>query len=183
MRDTELRAAAVPVANDLADLLPRVRAVCMEAHVRAPSRSQDIPHSTDGYLSDVHRQLSRAGNSMAQTAEALTMAYHRQQGVDTAIMRIFNTYGPRMRPNDGRAIPNFITQALAGEPITAAITEAPAGGAIGGLRVSTESAWFAARPSGTEDVYKIYAESFKGEDHVKQVQKEAKALVADVLGQ
>ena len=47
----------------------------------------------------------------------------------------------------------------------------------------TENAWFAARPSGTEDKYKIYAESFKGEDHVKQVQKEAKALVADVLGQ
>nr|WP_281430135.1 hypothetical protein [Kocuria marina] len=74
VRDPELRAAAVPVANDLADLLPRVRAVCMEAHVRAPSRSQDIPHSTDGYLSDVHRQLSRAGNSVAQAAEALTMA-------------------------------------------------------------------------------------------------------------
>ena len=51
-------------------------------------------------------------------AEALTMAYHRQQGVDTAIMRIFNTYGPRMRPHDGRAIPTFMRQALAGEPIT-----------------------------------------------------------------
>ena len=51
-------------------------------------------------------------------AEALTMAYHRQQGVDTAIVRIFNTYGPRMRPNDGRAIPTFVRQALDGEPIT-----------------------------------------------------------------
>jgi len=51
-------------------------------------------------------------------AEALTMAYHRQQGVDTAIARIFNTYGPRMRPHDGRAIPTFLRQALAGEPIT-----------------------------------------------------------------
>ncbi len=51
-------------------------------------------------------------------AEALTMAYHRQQGVDTHIVRIFNTYGPRMRPNDGRAIPTFIRQAQAGEPIT-----------------------------------------------------------------
>jgi dTDP-glucose 4,6-dehydratase len=50
--------------------------------------------------------------------EALTMAYHRQQGVDTAIVRIFNTYGPRMRPHDGRAIPTFVRQALAGEPIT-----------------------------------------------------------------
>lgn len=51
-------------------------------------------------------------------AEALTTSYRKVHGVNTAIMRIFNTYGPRMRPNDGRAIPNFITQALAGEPIT-----------------------------------------------------------------
>jgi dTDP-glucose 4,6-dehydratase len=51
-------------------------------------------------------------------AEALTMAYHRQQGVDTAIIRIFNTYGTRMRPNDGRAIPTFLRQALTGKPIT-----------------------------------------------------------------
>jgi dTDP-glucose 4,6-dehydratase len=51
-------------------------------------------------------------------AEALTVAYHLQQGVDTAIVRIFNTYGPRMRPNDGRAVSNFVRQALAGDPLT-----------------------------------------------------------------
>src|SRR5213594_1228777 len=51
-------------------------------------------------------------------AEAMTMAYHRQQGVDTCIVRIFNTYGPRMRKNDGRAIPNFLGQALQGKPLT-----------------------------------------------------------------
>jgi dTDP-glucose 4,6-dehydratase len=51
-------------------------------------------------------------------AEALTMAYHNQQGVDTSVARIFNTYGPRMRPHDGRAIPTFVRQALAGEPLT-----------------------------------------------------------------
>ncbi len=51
-------------------------------------------------------------------AEALTMAYHRQQGVDTAVVRIFNTYGPRMRPHDGRAIPTFMRQALEAKPIT-----------------------------------------------------------------
>ena len=51
-------------------------------------------------------------------AEALTMAYHRQQGVDTAIVRIFNTYGPRMRPHDGRAIPTFLRQALHDQPLT-----------------------------------------------------------------
>jgi dTDP-glucose 4,6-dehydratase len=51
-------------------------------------------------------------------AEALTMAYHRQQGLDTCIARIFNTYGPRMRPHDGRAIPTFLRQALEGKPVT-----------------------------------------------------------------
>jgi dTDP-glucose 4,6-dehydratase len=51
-------------------------------------------------------------------AEAMTMAYHRQQGVDTGIVRIFNTYGPRMRANDGRALPTFVRQALGGKPVT-----------------------------------------------------------------
>ena len=72
---------------------------------------------------------------------------------------------------------------LAGEPITAILTHAPGNGAgLGGLKVETENAWFAARPSGTENVYKIYGESFKGEAHLKQVQLEAKALVDSVLG-
>ncbi|QSE83958.1 phosphoglucomutase (alpha-D-glucose-1,6-bisphosphate-dependent) [Rhodococcus koreensis] len=71
---------------------------------------------------------------------------------------------------------------LAGEPITATLTSAPGNGAaLGGLKVTTASAWFAARPSGTEDVYKIYAESFQGPDHLVQVQAAAKELVADVL--
>ncbi len=71
---------------------------------------------------------------------------------------------------------------LAGEPIVATLTEAPGNGApIGGLKVVTENAWFAARPSGTEDVYKIYAESFRGPEHLAQVQAEAKMLVDGVL--
>ena len=71
---------------------------------------------------------------------------------------------------------------LAGEPITAVLTSAPGNGeAIGGLKVCTENAWFAARPSGTEDVYKIYAESFLGADHLARVQDEARALVGGVL--
>ena len=71
---------------------------------------------------------------------------------------------------------------LAGEEITAKLTEAPGNGArIGGLKVTTESAWFAARPSGTEDVYKIYAESFKGPDHLRQVQDEAREVVGAAL--
>ncbi len=72
---------------------------------------------------------------------------------------------------------------LAGEPITAKLTNAPGNdAAIGGLKVTTENAWFAARPSGTEDKYKIYAESFKGEEHLRQVQQEAQAVVSQVLG-
>ena len=73
-------------------------------------------------------------------------------------------------------------QSLAGEPITAKLTEAPGNGAkIGGLKVVTESAWFAARPSGTEDVYKIYAESFKGPDHLAEVQAQAREVVSAAL--
>lgn len=72
---------------------------------------------------------------------------------------------------------------LAGEPITARLVEAPGNGAkIGGLKVTTENAWFAARPSGTEDVYKIYAESFHGPEHLVRVQNEAKAVVSAALG-
>ena len=72
---------------------------------------------------------------------------------------------------------------LAGEPITGRLTEAPGNGAaIGGLKVTTESAWFAARPSGTEDVYKIYAESFRGADHLAQVQAEAREVAGAALG-
>ncbi len=83
----------------------------------------------------------------------------------------------------GKLSPSDVTATeLAGEPILSKLTEAPGNGAsIGGLKVVTENAWFAARPSGTEDVYKIYAESFKGEEHLKQVQAEAKALVDGVI--
>jgi phosphoglucomutase len=71
---------------------------------------------------------------------------------------------------------------LGGEPIEAVLTEAPGNGApIGGLKVAAESAWFAARPSGTEDVYKIYAESFRGEEHLERVIAEAQQLVTDTL--
>jgi phosphoglucomutase len=71
---------------------------------------------------------------------------------------------------------------LAGEDITATLTSAPGNGAaLGGLKVTTDSAWFAARPSGTEDVYKIYAESFRGADHLAEVQSAARDLVSSVL--
>ncbi|MCX4784849.1 MULTISPECIES: phosphoglucomutase (alpha-D-glucose-1,6-bisphosphate-dependent) [unclassified Streptomyces] len=83
----------------------------------------------------------------------------------------------------GRLSPAQVTaDTLAGEPVTAVLTQAPGNGApIGGIKVTTENAWFAARPSGTEDVYKIYAESFLGSDHLGRVQEEAKAVVSAAL--
>lgn len=75
-------------------------------------------------------------------------------------------------------------QELAGEPISACLTAAPGNGAaIGGLKVVAKSGWFAARPSGTEDLYKIYAESFKGEEHLRRIQEEAREIVAAALAQ
>jgi phosphoglucomutase len=83
----------------------------------------------------------------------------------------------------GRLSPDSVTASeLAGDPITAKLTTAPGNGAaIGGLKVVAESSWFAARPSGTEDVYKLYAESFKGPEHLAQVQAEAQQIVAAAL--
>lgn len=82
----------------------------------------------------------------------------------------------KLAPEDVKA------DSLAGEKITARLVTAPGNGAaIGGLKVTTENAWFAARPSGTEDVYKIYAESFKGPEHLKQVQEEAREVVSAAL--
>ena len=71
---------------------------------------------------------------------------------------------------------------LAGDPIEARLTIAPGNGAaIGGLKVSTRNGWFAARPSGTEAVYKLYAESFQGPEHLRRIQGEARAMVATAL--
>jgi phosphoglucomutase len=83
----------------------------------------------------------------------------------------------------GKLSPAQVTATtLAGDAITAILTEAPGNhAAIGGLKVTTDEGWFAARPSGTEDVYKIYAESFKGEEHLKQIQAEAQALVSAAI--
>jgi phosphoglucomutase len=73
---------------------------------------------------------------------------------------------------------------LAGEKILTVLTKAPGdGNAIGGVKVIAESGWFAARPSGTEDVYKIYAESFKGKDHLARIEEEAQAIVGRALAQ
>ena len=108
------------------------------------------------------------------TAEHGTPAYAR---VDAPANREQKAKLAKLSPSDVSATE------LAGEPITAKLTKAPGNdAAIGGLKVTTESAWFAARPSGTEDVYKIYAESFRGPEHLAQVQEEARAVVSAALG-
>ena len=73
---------------------------------------------------------------------------------------------------------------VGGEPIQSILTHAPGNGAaIGGLKVTTANAWFALRPSGTEDIYKIYAESFKGADHVDGITGEVEEIVQGILGE
>ena len=102
---------------------------------------------------------------------------------DPAYARIDAPASRDQKAKLGALSPDDVTATeLAGEPITAKLTEAPGNHAkIGGLKVTTESAWFAARPSGTEDVYKIYAESFKGPEHLAEVQDEAKEVVDAAL--
>ncbi len=83
----------------------------------------------------------------------------------------------------GRLSPQqVVSKELAGEPIQAVLTRAPGNGAsIGGIKVVAGSGWFAARPSGTEDIYKIYAESFRGAGHLHRILEEAQTVVNDAL--
>ena len=119
------------------------------------------------------------GRSPSQLYGELTARYGRPAyaRVDSPATREQKSRLGRLAPDDVRAAE------LAGEPILAKLTAAPGNGAaIGGLKVATASGWFAARPSGTEDVYKLYAESFRGPDHLAQIQDEARAIVAAALG-
>lgn len=118
------------------------------------------------------------GSDPAQIYRELTRefgepAYDRMEAPATpAQKRVLAKLSPRQ----------ILSTELAGEKISNILTEAPGnGGAIGGVKVMTESGWFAARPSGTEDIYKIYAESFQGTDHLRQIQTEAQAIVGAAL--
>jgi phosphoglucomutase len=109
------------------------------------------------------------------TAKFGSPAYERVDAAATKAQKA------RLGKLDGDAI---TATEVAGEQIVAKLSHAPGNGAaVGGVKVVTENAWFAARPSGTEDVYKIYAESFLGEEHLRQVQKEAKAIVDAALSE
>ncbi|HET6301871.1 phosphoglucomutase (alpha-D-glucose-1,6-bisphosphate-dependent) [Microbacterium sp.] len=102
----------------------------------------------------------------------------------SAYQRVDAPATPAQKAALAKLSPEAVTATeLAGEPITAKLSHAPGNGAaIGGLKVVTDDAWFAARPSGTEDVYKLYAESLRGPEHLAQVQEEARAVVSEALG-
>jgi len=118
------------------------------------------------------------GRSPSELYAGLTERYG-----DPAYARIDTAATREQKARLARLSPDQVTAGeLAGEPITAKLTTAPGNGAaIGGLKVITASGWFAARPSGTEDVYKLYAESFQGPDHLAKIQEEARAIVAAAL--
>jgi len=121
---------------------------------------------------------ARTGDSASRLYAGLTDRYGAPAyaRVDAPANRTEKARLAALSPSDVTA------DALAGQPITGVLTRAPGNGeAIGGLKVTTADAWFAARPSGTEDVYKIYAESFLGPDHLAQVQAEARDVVAKAL--
>jgi len=119
------------------------------------------------------------GRSPSELHAELTATYG-----ESAYARVDAPASREQKAALGRLSPDDVTATeLAGEPITAKLTRAPGNDApIGGLKVVTENAWFAARPSGTEDVYKIYAESFHGAEHLARVQEEARAVVSAALG-
>lgn len=126
-----------------------------------------------------------ASEIMAVTGKSPSELYSDLAGRygDSAYARIDTPATLEQKTQLARLSPQQITaDRLAGETIIHILTTAPGNGApIGGLKVVTESGWFAARPSGTEDVYKLYAESFRGPDHLAAIQEEAQAIVAAVL--
>jgi len=123
--------------------------------------------------------LAVTGSSPSQRYRGLTERYG-----DPVYARVDAPANRTQKATLAALSPDAVTATeLAGEAITATLTAAPGNGApLGGLKVCTENAWFAARPSGTEDKYKIYAESFLGPDHLTQVQDAARDLVSRALG-
>jgi len=121
---------------------------------------------------------ARTGKDPGELYKAITAKYG-----DPVYQRIDAAATKEQKAKLGKlAAADVTAKELAGEPITAVLTEAPGNhAAIGGLKVTTENGWFAARPSGTEDVYKIYAESFHGAEHLKRIQTEAQALVNSAI--
>jgi phosphoglucomutase len=135
----------------------------------------------DGIIADLLacELTARSGRDPGQAYATLTERFGAP-----AYKRVDAPATPAQKAALGRLSASDVTATtLAGDPITAVLTEAPGNGApIGGLKVVTEQGWFAARPSGTEDVAKVYAESFRGEAHLAALLEEAQTLVASVTG-
>jgi len=123
--------------------------------------------------------VARTGKDPGQLYAELTAKYGAP-----SYTRIDAPATPEQKKAFKNLTPDAVTAAtLAGEPITAKLTKAPGNGAsIGGLKVTTANGWFAARPSGTENVYKLYAESFKGPEHLQRIVTEAQAMLTKTLG-
>jgi len=134
----------------------------------------------DGIVMDLlaAEMLARTGKDPGEQARAImqrlgTPYYTR---IDAPATPQQQSILKKLSPESVRA------ETLAGQPIRAKLTRAPGNGAeIGGLKVVADDGWFAARPSGTEDVFKIYAESFRGDDHLQAIVTEARQIVADAL--
>jgi phosphoglucomutase len=122
--------------------------------------------------------LARTGKDAGETYKALTDRFG-----DPAYERVDAPATPAQKAVLAKLAPSQVdAKELAGDPIESMLTAAPSNGApLGGLKVATARGWFAARPSGTEDVYKLYAESFAGADHLREIQREARAVLARVL--
>jgi phosphoglucomutase len=123
--------------------------------------------------------MARTGRDPAEQYRAL-----EQEVGEATYQRLDAAATPEEKAILARLSPRDVTLSeLAGQPVTAVLTSAPGDGRpIGGIKVIAADGWFAARPSGTEAVYKLYAESFKGEDHLRRIQEEAQAVIACALG-
>lgn len=134
----------------------------------------------DGIIMDLlaAEMMARTGRDPGELYRDLTneLGEPVYERIDAAATPAQKTILSKLSPDQVQATE------LAGDTITAKLTTAPGNGAsIGGLKVVTEQGWFAARPSGTEDVYKLYAESFRGKDHLRRIQEEAQALIGKAL--
>jgi phosphoglucomutase len=119
--------------------------------------------------------LARTGKDPGEIYDALTGQFGAPvyERIDAPATREQKALLERLSPEQVSA------HELAGDPIEAMLTAAPGNGApLGGLKVATARGWFAARPSGTENVYKLYAESFAGKEHLRKIQQEAQALIS-----
>jgi phosphoglucomutase len=147
-------------------------------------RKNGDPWTTDkdGFIMDLLAAeiTARSGKDPAAHYKELTSRFGTP-----LFKRIDEPATPQQKEALARLSPEHVKMTqLAGEPITAVLTTAPGNGApIGGLKVASESGWFAARPSGTEDIYKIYAESFNGEEHLGKIQEEARTVVLSALSE